>query len=599
MMLRAVLARPVWLVVMVIGFVFAQAPARAARVTLGWDVCNNPLLAGYMIVYGTNSGDYTLSSDAGTNTSATVGGLTPGTTYYFAIYPYDTNNNPGPLSSEIVYDVPAAPTFPEITDEPASQSVEAGSTAVLSVGAIGAAPISYQWLENAQPLDGATNASLILPNVSDANAGNYSVLVVNSLGTALSTVATLSVVDVPMILIQPVSQTVIAGSTTFFTVAAASPTPLTYQWYDNSIPLPGATTATLTLPNANDTNGGDYEVVIDNSAGSVTSSIVSLSIVDPPVITLEPVSQTVGAGSDVVFRAGVYGTAPFSFQWYYLGVALPQAQSRALSLTSVSASDAGGYYLTVQNAAGSARSTRAVLTVTNIFALTAGVYNGLFYQTNSALAPRIDAQSAGLLGNCAVGGDGTYSASVSLGGSSYPLTGSLGATGSDTEVVSRVANGLSNLVVTLNLDMTGLSQSMTGSVSNTDPTNPWNASLVALLATNALPVPPGAWYMTIPPANADAPDSPQGYAIISISPAGVATMAGNLYDGTSIVQSVPVCGNGSIPLYFSLYRGSGLIEGWISMAGGLPTGTVTWIRPAGASSPVPYPDGFTNVVNIY
>ena len=123
--------------------------------------------------------------------------------------------------------------------------------------------------------------------------------------------------------------------------------------------------------------------------------------------------------------------------------------------------------------------------------------------------------------------------------------------------------------------------------------------MTALLATNELAVPPGAWYVTIPPLDGSVLTAPQGFAILSMSSTGVATLLGQLYDGTTISQSVPVAGNGSLPLYFSLYRGQGLIAGWISLTGGLPTGTVTWIRPTDAISPILESGGFTNVVNIY
>ncbi len=601
MIFRISLTRRVRAFLVALSFVFFTAATWAARVTLAWTPSNSPLVAGYEVEYGTASGEYTMSVDAGTNLSQIIPALTPGTTYYLAVFAYSETNQ-GPVSDEVVYAVPAVVETsgpPQITSEPVSQTVGSGSAVVFSVGVTGSTPLNFQWFYNALPLFGETNSSLTVADVSDASAGNYSALVINNAGTALSTVATLAVVDPPVIIAQPVSQTVVAGQTAAMTVVADGTMPLSYQWFDNGAPLAGATNANLTLANASDTNDGNYDVVIDNSEGSVTSSAVTLSIIDPPVITSQPVSQNAALGSSVTFRAGVYGTAPFTFQWYHFGAPVPQAQLRALTLSPVVAADAGGYYLTVQNAAGSARTDRAVLTVTNIFSLSSGIYNGLFYETNGNQLPEMDAASTGLLGNCVVGQDGTYSASIYLGGVTYPLTGTFGTTGADSETVSRAAGGLSNLVVALNLDLTGASQSITGSISNTDPADAWNSPLTALLATNELAVPPGAWYVTIPPLDGSVLTAPQGFAILSMSSTGVATLLGQLYDGTTISQSVPVAGNGSLPLYFSLYRGQGLIAGWISLTGGLPTGTVTWIRPTDAISPILESGGFTNVVNIY
>ncbi|MEY2408618.1 MAG: acid phosphatase type 7 [Verrucomicrobiota bacterium] len=76
-----------------------------------------------------------------------------------------------------------------IATQPQSQVVNAGSLASFSVIATGSPPISYQWRFNGAPVSGATNASLILTNAIDAQAGIYSVVVgnTNSVVSALAT----------------------------------------------------------------------------------------------------------------------------------------------------------------------------------------------------------------------------------------------------------------------------------------------------------------------------------------------------------------------------------------------------------------------------
>lgn len=81
---------------------------------------------------------------------------------------------------------------PSILAQPASQSIETGSTAVLSVWASGAPPLSYQWYFNWVQISGATNTYYIIPNVQASNTGTYFVTVTNSVGAANSTYATLS-----------------------------------------------------------------------------------------------------------------------------------------------------------------------------------------------------------------------------------------------------------------------------------------------------------------------------------------------------------------------------------------------------------------------
>jgi RHS repeat-associated protein len=80
-----------------------------------------------------------------------------------------------------------------ILSQPQSQTVIQGSNATFSVTAAGVLPLSYQWYFNSTPLTGAINAILTLNNVQTTNAGNYYVVVTNSLGSLTSSVATLTV----------------------------------------------------------------------------------------------------------------------------------------------------------------------------------------------------------------------------------------------------------------------------------------------------------------------------------------------------------------------------------------------------------------------
>ena len=62
-------------------------------VTVAWDA-NNPAPDGYVIYWGTSSGNLTNSHDAGGATQYTIPDLTEGVTYYFAATAYeDTDVN--------------------------------------------------------------------------------------------------------------------------------------------------------------------------------------------------------------------------------------------------------------------------------------------------------------------------------------------------------------------------------------------------------------------------------------------------------------------------------------------------------------------------
>jgi len=82
---------------------------------------------------------------------------------------------------------------PAFSAQPQSQTVHEGSTVVLAVSATGSAPFSFQWQWNAVNLAGATTSVLILNKVTLNQAGNYRVVVSNSVGSVTSAVAVLTV----------------------------------------------------------------------------------------------------------------------------------------------------------------------------------------------------------------------------------------------------------------------------------------------------------------------------------------------------------------------------------------------------------------------
>ncbi|MBN8247249.1 MAG: immunoglobulin domain-containing protein [Verrucomicrobia bacterium] len=75
----------------------------------------------------------------------------------------------------------------------------------------------------------------------------------------------------PIITQRPTSVKYAAGGTITFTVAAESATPMTYQWYQNKKAIAGATSATLTIPNAGVANMGDYYCDVSNTSGTTST----------------------------------------------------------------------------------------------------------------------------------------------------------------------------------------------------------------------------------------------------------------------------------------------------------------------------------------
>ena len=250
-----------------------------------------------------------------------------------------------------------------ITTQPQSQTVAVGGNTSFSVTASGATPISYQWQLGGAAITGATNTTLSLTNVQAAQAGNYTVIVTNSVASVTSTTAVLTVLVPPTILTPPASQTVMAGTNVTFSVTASGAAPISYQWQFSGAAVSGATNATLTLTNVQAARAGNYTVIVTNPAASVTSTVAVLTVLMPPAIVTSPASQNVAAGANASFSVVASGTAPLAYQWQFNSVAISGATNTTLTLTNVQVAAAGNYTVMVTNQIASTMSTVAILNV--------------------------------------------------------------------------------------------------------------------------------------------------------------------------------------------------------------------------------------------
>ena len=117
--------------------------------------------------------------------------------------------------------------------------------------------------------------------------------------------------------------------------------------------------------NAVTTNiAGTYDVIVANASGSVTSSVVTVSVVFPPAFTATTADVFVTNGSPATLMANVSGTAPFGYQWYaYPATGLAGATNASLTYTAAATNQNGYYFCVVTNAYGSVTGRVAALTV--------------------------------------------------------------------------------------------------------------------------------------------------------------------------------------------------------------------------------------------
>jgi len=102
-------------------------------------------------------------------------------------------NYPTPATLPAVITIYPPNTAPVITAQPRSVSVFDGRAASLTVGVYGSLPFNYRWLLNGTNPAGGGSATLSLPGVTLAQAGDYHVVISNSFGSATSEVARVTV----------------------------------------------------------------------------------------------------------------------------------------------------------------------------------------------------------------------------------------------------------------------------------------------------------------------------------------------------------------------------------------------------------------------
>jgi hypothetical protein len=186
--------------------------------------------------------------------------------------------------------------------------------------------------------------------------------------------------DPPVVLSQPLSRSLDAGSLVVFSVAVSGSPPLSYQWWGNGSLLvdgdgvSGTRTPSLMLSNVQTAQAGSFFVVVSNVSASVVSSNAVLTVIPPgpPVITSQPANHNADPGSTVQFDVTVAGTPPFTYQWWGNGVQLtngPSVQGAAtatLTLSNIQPAQAGSYWVVVSNVADTVISSNAVLTLTPV-----------------------------------------------------------------------------------------------------------------------------------------------------------------------------------------------------------------------------------------
>ena len=205
-----------------------------------------------------------------------------------------------------------------------------------------------------------------MASAQSADAGAYTVVVTNPVGSVTSATATVTLDSTPTITVQPVGVAATVGDQVNLAVTATGTGTLSYQWRLNGVDVAGATAETLVLDNVAPASAGNYTVVVGNTAGAVISQVATVSVNVPLALVEEPQSQTLPAGSTAIFNVRASGSGPFAYQWRLNSQDIPGAVSSSLAVTDVQAINQGGYAVVVTSGAQSVTSAEAVLSVSSL-----------------------------------------------------------------------------------------------------------------------------------------------------------------------------------------------------------------------------------------
>ena len=229
--------------------------------------------AGFLIERSDDGDTFSPLATVGANATLFVDrDLASATAYYYRVRSFNPVGDSAPSNLE------------SDQTNPRSILAFAGESAVFNAGVEGTPPIRYQWRFMDIAIDGETNQTLTIPNVQFSGEGAYTVVITDATGSTASNPAWLFVLAPPSILGQPASRTNVVGSSATLQVVADGTSPLLYQWRQNGSPLFAAGGPELMIGPVTRANQGDYDVVVRNEFGAVTSLVARLVVNTPPVV---------------------------------------------------------------------------------------------------------------------------------------------------------------------------------------------------------------------------------------------------------------------------------------------------------------------------
>ena len=273
----------------------------------------------------------------------------------------------------------------DITTRPVSAGVVEGQAGQFTVTATGGGTLAYQWQKYDSKkrvwndVAGATTAVLDIASMGSGDEGVYRCRVTNGPSTAYSKSATLSMYTPPTFKSHPRAAKVKEyAKLTLKAEALGIPAPR-YQW--QKLAADGTTWEDVSRANKSvlafrklyKEHAGKYRAVATSAGGTTISNEADIVVYYAPRISANLASQSANEGDTVTFALtaealDAKGTS-ITYTWYKDkkaikdGGAISGAGTPTLTLTGVSASEAGSYNCQLKNGAGRVYSLSAKLAV--------------------------------------------------------------------------------------------------------------------------------------------------------------------------------------------------------------------------------------------
>jgi len=340
--------------------------------------------------------------------------------------------------------------LPTITTQPASLTIQAGTDAGFTVAASGNPSPTISWERSNDggttwtPITGGTSTTCSFIAAKTDNQAQFRALATNSLGTATSNPATLTVQWLS-ITSQPAGQAVTQPNPATFTIAVdANPAP-TYQWQYSAGTLTwtncsgGTGTSYTTAATSASDSGTQFQCIVSNPAATITSDTAILTVNEPlvgPAFTTQPVNLTVNSGSSASFTVAASGNPSPTFTWARSNdsgntwTPISSATSSTYSFTPQFVDNGAEFQATASNSQGSITSNPATLTVVPTvyaagYSMNSSGYEVPGYWLNGNWVGLTPAEGSinGIVTAIIVSGSDVYAAGYSENGSSEAFTG--------------------------------------------------------------------------------------------------------------------------------------------------------------------------------